>query len=79
VEASQAMLKSWQSLLRCELATVCALCALIHVCVYVCVCVRACVRVCVCACAHVPSNCSHLSVKYGDSHPHNTLPSSSRH
>ena len=80
----------------------CALCALIHVCVcvYVCVCVRvracvcACVRVCVyvcvracvcvCVCARVhvrvcvcvPSTCSHLSVKHGDSHPQNTLPSS---
>jgi len=37
------------------------------------VCVRACVRACVCesVCARVrvPSTCSHLSVKHGDSHP----------
>ena len=65
-EASQAMLKSWRSLLRCELAT--------------CVCfVRACTCVCVCVWACTPSTCSHLSVKHGDSHPQNTLPSSSLH
>ena len=116
------MLKSWRSLLRCELATcvcfvrvytcvcvcmcvcvcVCVcmracLCACVHscvracLCVCVCVCVRAyvraclracvraclcvcvcaCVCVCVCACARacMPSTCSHLSVKHGDSHP----------
>ena len=120
-EASQAMLKSWRSLLRCELATcvcfvraytcvcvcvyvcmcvrACVRCACVHAyvraCVRVCVCVRACVRacvrvcacvcvcmcVCVCACARarMPSTCSHLSVKHGDSHPQNTFPSSSRH
>ena len=52
-KASQAMLKSWRSLLRCELATcVCFVRAYtcVCVCVYVCMCVRACVRVCVHAC-----------------------------
>jgi len=51
-EASQAMLKSWRSLLRCELATcVCFVRAYTCVCVCKCVyCVRACVRVCVRAC-----------------------------
>jgi len=51
------------------------------VCVCVCVCVCMCVRVCVCArvCACMPSTCSHPSVKHGDSHPQNTLPSSSHH
>jgi len=49
-EASQAMLKSWRSLMRCELATyVCFVraytCVCICVCVCVCMCVRACVRV----------------------------------
>ena len=109
-EASQAMLKSWRSLLRCELAicvcfvrayTCVCVCVFVCVCVCVCVCacvcacvrmcVRACVRVCVCVCARacvcvcacaracMPSTCSHLSVKHGDSHPQNTLPSSSRH
>jgi len=55
-EASQAMLKSWRSLLRCELATcVCFVRTYTCVCVggcmwvYVCVCVCACVCVCVCA------------------------------
>ena len=44
-EASQAMLKSWRSLLRCELATcVCLVRA------YTCVCVCVCVCLCVCAC-----------------------------
>jgi len=61
-EASQAMLKSWRSLLRCELATcVCFVraytCVCVHVCACVCACVhayvRACVRVCVCACVCV--------------------------
>jgi len=42
------MLKSWRSLLRCELATcVCFVRAYTCVCVCVCVCVCACVRVCV--------------------------------
>ena len=49
------------------------------VCVYVCACVRVCVCVRVCARARVPSTISHLSVKHGDSHPQNTLPSSSHH
>jgi len=50
-EASQAMLKSWRSLLRCEMATcVCFVRAYTCVCVCVCVCVRACVCVCVCVC-----------------------------
>ena len=40
------MLKSWRSLLRCELATcVCFVRAYTRVCVYVCVYVRVCVRV----------------------------------
>jgi len=53
--------------------------ACVRVCVRACVrvCVRACVcecvraYVCVCACARacMPSTCSHLSVKHGDSHP----------
>jgi len=43
------MLKSWRSLLRCELAT-CVLCARLYMCVCVCVCVRVCARACVCAC-----------------------------
>ena len=50
------MLKSWQSLLRCELATcVCFVRAYTCVCVYVCVCafVRACVCVCVWVCVCV--------------------------
>ena len=52
-KASQAMLKSWRSLLRCELATcVCFVRAYTCVCVYVCACVSACVhayvRACVC-------------------------------
>ena len=56
------MLKSWRSLLRCELATcVCFVraytCVCVHVCACVCACVhayvRACVRVCVCACVCV--------------------------
>ena len=54
-EASQAMLKSWRSLLRCELATcVCFVRAYTCVCVYVCVYVRVCVRVCACVrmCVH---------------------------
>ena len=56
------MLKSWQSLLRCELVTcVCFVRA------YTCVCV--CVCVCVCTRACLPSTCSHLSVKHADSHP----------
>ena len=110
------MLKSWQSLLRCELATcvcfvraytcvcvyvcVCAfvracvcvcvwvcvcvgawvhvcvcvyVCVCLSVCVCMCVCVRACVCACVCVCAcaraSIPSTCSHLSIKHGDSHP----------
>ena len=46
-EASQAMLKSWRSLLRCELA-ICVCFVRAYTCV--CVCVRVCVRVCVCAC-----------------------------
>ena len=45
-EASQAMLKSWRSLLRCELAT-CVCFVRAYTCVYVCVCV------CVCVCARV--------------------------
>jgi len=55
--------------------------ACVRVCVCVCVCVCMCVRVCVCArvCACMPSTCSHPSVKHGDSHPQNTLPSSSHH
>ena len=47
------MLKSWRSLLRCELATcVCFVRAYtcMCVCVCVCVCVRACMRLCVCVC-----------------------------
>jgi len=65
-ETSQAMLKTWRSLLRCELATcvcfvraytcvcVCAcVCVFVCVCVYACVCVRACVRMCVRACVGV--------------------------
>jgi len=50
-------------------------CACACVCVCVCVCARVCVRVCVCVCvracarACLPSTCSHLSVKHGDSHP----------
>ena len=58
-EASQAMLKSWRSLLRCELATCVYFVRLIHVCVCVCVCmcvcvcVRACVRMCLRACVCV--------------------------
>jgi len=54
-EASQAMLKSWRSLLRCEMATcVCFVRAYTCVCVCVCVCVRVCVCVCcVCVCACV--------------------------
>ena len=51
------MLKSWQSLLRCELATcVCFVRAYrvcVCVCVYMCVCVRVCVCVYVCACVCV--------------------------
>jgi len=48
------MLKSWRSLLHCELATcVCFVGAYTCVCVYVCVCVRAYVRACVCACVCV--------------------------
>jgi hypothetical protein len=44
-EASQAMLKSWRSLLRCELATcVCFVRA------YTCVCVCLCVCMCMCVC-----------------------------
>ena len=41
------------------------------VCACVYVCVGVCVWVCVCACARasMPSTCSHLSVKHGDSHP----------
>jgi len=44
--------------------------ACVRVCVCVCVhaCVRACVCVCACARACLPSTCSHLSVKHGDSH-----------
>jgi len=50
-EASQAMLKSWRSLLRCELATcVCFVRAYTCVCVCVCVCACVCVFVCVCVC-----------------------------
>jgi len=52
------MLKSWRSLLRCELATcVCVVRVYTCVCMCACVCVRAyvraCVRVCVCVCACV--------------------------
>ena len=43
------MLKSWRSLLRCELAT-CVCFVRAYTCVCVCTCVRACVRVCVRAC-----------------------------
>jgi len=50
-KASQAMLKSWRSLLRCELAT-CVCFVRAYTCVYVCVCVCVCVRVCECACVH---------------------------
>jgi len=51
------MLKSWRSLLRCELATcVCfvraytCVCVCVCVCVYVCMCVCACLCVCMCVC-----------------------------
>ena len=46
-------------------------CVCVCMCVCVCVCERVCVSVCVCECAHacMPSTCSHLSVKHGDSHP----------
>ena len=58
-------------------------CVYVCACVRVCVCVWVCVCVCVCVCGFAracrPSTCSHLSVKHGDSHPQNTLPSSSRH
>ena len=48
------LLKSWQSLLHCELATcVCFVCAYICVFVCVCLCVCQCVCVCVCVCAYV--------------------------
>jgi len=53
------MLKSWRSLLRCELATcVCFVRAYTCVCVCVCACVRAYVRACVCvrACLRVNPN-----------------------
>jgi len=46
------MLKSWRSLLRCELAT-CVLCARLYMCVCVCACVRVCVRVCLRACVRL--------------------------
>jgi len=51
------MLKSWRSLLRCELATcVCFVraytCVRVCVCVCMCVCVFVCVCVCVRACVH---------------------------
>ena len=58
-EASQATLKSWRSLSRCEWQLLCAFvraCVCVCVCVClcaglcVCVCVCVCVRVCVCAC-----------------------------
>ena len=55
-EASQAMLKSWRSLLRCELAIcVCFVRAYtcVCVCVFVCVCVCVCVCACVCACVRM--------------------------
>jgi len=58
-KASQAMLKSWQSLLRCELATCVCFVRAYRVCVCVCVCmcvrarVRVCVRMCVRACVCV--------------------------
>ena len=51
-EASQAMLKSWRSLLRCELAT-CVCFVRAYTCVCVCLCVCVCVCVCMCVCAYV--------------------------
>jgi len=47
------MLKSWRSLLRCELAT-CVLCARLYMCMCVCVCVCVCVRVRMCVRACMP-------------------------
>jgi len=56
----------------CACVRVCVracVCACVRACVCVCACVRMCVCVCACARACLPSTCSHLSVKHGDSHP----------
>jgi len=55
------MLKSWRSLLRCELAT-CMCFVRAYTCVCVCVCVHACVRACLCVCACV---CVYVCVRLG--------------